>query len=366
MLADNGLWIYDLTDDHYRQIDPLASSGPAWSPDGLKLAAGDKIWDATTFEVISTITVESGLGVIRKSWSSDSTRIAALTNGSRDVLIFEVLTGALLTTVRGDNVYMDSVDWSPDDAYFAATRPNNSLALMSVEAEGIVALYTPDIPVSGGITWLSDGKSVAIHGSREVERGTPQSVETAGSAILISIQVWDLFSGKREHLIEGLPLSPQQLIWNYNNNEIIGSAALGSLFMWSVATDHINNIFISVGTLESFDLSYYGGRLAIASNPARLMPSISERRERLSVERPALVKTLAIGTVEIFVPDPTLDRLNAIAESCLAPEARVASVSAETRLPEFVTAIEALSDDQIPPGCKADLLAVAQAIQAIE
>ena len=72
------------------------------------------------------------------------------------------------------------------------------------------------------------------------------------------------------------------------------------------------------------------------------------------------------NVLEVIVPIATLDRLNTIAELCFAesPTRAVTPAASVAAVPEFVAQIEALPADAIPPACRADLLAVAAAVQA--
>ena len=61
--------------------------------------------------------------------------------------------------------------------------------------------------------------------------------------------------------------------------------------------------------------------------------------------------------MQILVPDPSIERLNAITAACDAP------VSPTTDMTDFIAQVEALPADSIPPACAADLLAVARALE---
>jgi len=84
--------------------------------------------------------------------------------------------------------------------------------------------------------------------------------------------------------------------------------------------------------------------------------------------------SLMNGAVQIIVPDPSLERLEAIAAACDAPLSLMQPLAAQTSalsdeavppaaLDTFVAQLDALPADTIPPGCAADLRAVAQAIE---
>jgi hypothetical protein len=79
------------------------------------------------------------------------------------------------------------------------------------------------------------------------------------------------------------------------------------------------------------------------------------------------------GIARIAVPAPSLDRLNAITSRCArdaTPTEPLTTLSAqvvtESTLSDFVVSVEALPDNAIPPACRTDLLAMAEAVQAKE
>jgi hypothetical protein len=112
-------------------------------------------------------------------------------------------------------------------------------------------------------------------------------------------------------------------------------------------------------------LSPYGGRLVLGdAAPTSDLAAIQASSD--------VIQTLADGAVQIVVPAPSLDRLNAIAELCvrdaLTPMLEVMDLTArpvsEITLSDFIAQVEALPDGAIPPACAADLLTVAAAIQS--
>lgn len=73
------------------------------------------------------------------------------------------------------------------------------------------------------------------------------------------------------------------------------------------------------------------------------------------------------GLVQIIVPAPSLERLRLLTERCGMADVTEGALLAQaemSHLPAFIQQVETLNEDQIPPGCAADLIAVAQALQA--
>lgn len=90
--------------------------------------------------------------------------------------------------------------------------------------------------------------------------------------------------------------------------------------------------------------SEYGGRLIVLTdNPP---------------DDPTLVSQL------IRVPAPSLEYLNIVAQRCVNADGTRGVMRAESaaQLAEFVAQVEMLTDEQIPAGCRADVLAIADAL----
>jgi hypothetical protein len=78
-------------------------------------------------------------------------------------------------------------------------------------------------------------------------------------------------------------------------------------------------------------------------------------------------QTFLDGAVQIVVPAPSLEKLKMITEACntqLTVEQLLITQINEKQLSTFTTQVNGLTNAQIPPGCKADLLAVANALMA--
>lgn len=117
---------------------------------------------------------------------------------------------------------------------------------------------------------------------------------------------------------------------------------------------------VQIAPLYAAAWSPYTGRLAV------LQPNAEDaRRLRNGQEFDANTVT---GTLSIIVPMPSLEQLQSIANTCHAPEAVGQSLTGSNQadqLTDFVAQIEALPEDSIPPACRADLLAVAEALQLL-
>jgi WD40 repeat protein len=361
-LVGDGVWVYEADLSSGTELQTDARGGIAWSPDGTKIAFGNEIWDAQTLQVLSTIEeTEISLGSLPKSWSSDSKRVAALTSNQRDVLIFDASNGKLVQTIKGDSIYIDRLDWSPDDSQFVVSRGDKTIALMSVNTGSITQIYQAEMGLEA-VAWHPDGKRIALSGSRSVERGTAGSVETAGAAVIFSVQIRDMTSGEVLQTFDGLHDFPSTLQWRSDGEELIGGAAGGSVFVWDTQNG-LSAVLLSSGVLYDVDYSPLGGRIAIASNPSRLRYANPAARIT-TVKGQRIIQSLSNGILEIAVPSPSLETLQGLENQCLPAESERVVPDDERTLPQFRTQLNDLSSEFTHPTCAEELSAVAEAVIA--
>gem|GEM_PF-2370543 len=154
------------------------------------------------------------------------------------------------------------------------------------------------------------------------------------------------------------------LVWGLDNQDIAVLNQDNLLTIWSISEGVVIETFSASGIdrYQQSGVAYspYGGRLAFGNALNAPSPIIDNG-----------VRVLSEGAIHLIVPAPSLDKLNAIAALCVRDSVqRTESVSALTRtpltmldgLPDFVAQIENLPADAIPAACKADLLAVAEAL----
>nr|MCU0499177.1 hypothetical protein [Anaerolineae bacterium] len=114
------------------------------------------------------------------------------------------------------------------------------------------------------------------------------------------------------------------------------------------------------GSVRDVALSPFGGRLAVAwtndygTSPFSVIPYSGFKQ------------VLAEGSVDVITPAPSFELLSDIQTLCLPESTALTAPSDDDGLRDYLETVESLSDDQIPPGCKADLLAVVETLQTRE
>jgi WD40 repeat protein len=156
----------------------------------------------------------------------------------------------------------------------------------------------------------------------------------------------------------------RDLIWQGNSNTLLGFDYFGGMFQWVVDENRlINTLAIrqeQVASVRDVALSPFGGRLAVAwTNNYRTYPYDA-------LPYSGFKQVLAEGSVDVITPAPSFELLNDIQTLCLPESTALTAPSDDDGLRDYLETVESLSDDQIPPGCKADLLAVVETLQTRE
>jgi WD40 repeat protein len=362
------------------KVDNNTKTSIAWSPNGLYLVTGGvyeypvvEVWDLISNHLMTTLE-EHQSSILSIVWSPDSSSFVSTgVDGQINVWAvpsFTLSQQMMITRNENQPVTITSITWHPQENWLASAQSYGETTIWDVETgERISSFMRPNFHEITFVSWSPDGTLLASSsqdGTLYLWQSSTRSViqiitnETPIYSLdwspngknLVSgdsegtIKIWDVTTGNIQQEFKAETAFFAPVLWSPSSQMIIGGGQNGLIYIWMFDDNTIQTMAVNQPIL-GLDFSPYGGQVAYTL----LDPSLSVRGET---------------DFKVFVPNATIQLLNAITTNCLAPEIGIASVSDQTRLPEFVTTIEALSDDQIPPGCKADLLAVAQAIQAIE
>ncbi len=149
--------------------------------------------------------------------------------------------------------------------------------------------------------------------------------------------------------------------WSPNDDQIATYGDDGFVQVWDAVKGTLLDTFVgNKGYIETaLSFSLYGGRLAYGGSTFSNINALSLIQAKDSL----LVGSLADGAIQMVVPTPSFEKLKSIARTCGLPTRIEQSITAH-QLQTFTTQVTALTDAQIPAGCKADLLAVAEALEA--
>jgi len=372
-------------------------SSPSWSPDSSKVA----IVIDNTVEIIEVSTnqllyVLNGhtRPIVSVAWSLDSQTIAT-TSIDQTVKLWSAIDGTLTNTLSGHNDGVTAAIWSPDGTRLVSSGEESEPSLfvwnsatgklLSTHSGGTIwdAEFSPDgryfAYIAGGNIQILDGDSfVSISRFRESiccsnpMRSMAWSLDSAtivtGSMNGI-VTVWDAntaqpltqFIANSYANIDALAIDNLAPSWvrdvtfSPDGSTVLAISGDGTLREWSIATNALIQE-TQVAPLAAAAWSSYRGQLAYLDT--RMLPSATANAAQSRSDESSL---------HIVTPLPSLERLQAIQTACLSAPA-VGQMDAQEitldALPEYVAQVEALTDAEIPPGCAADLVAVAEALIA--
>jgi WD40 repeat protein len=260
-----------------------------WSPRGDQITAGYQIFDAQTLEPRLNIESDTYLG----GWNNDGSRVFALVDGVMNIGIFDPMNGLLVEKIEGDGEIIDGAAWSPDGTHFAVQFGNQSRMIVDMQDKREV--YVETMYAVSSLHWSPDSKQLAGVSIREVEEGTPGSIPTAGSTVLISAHIWDAETLEERITISGLPNYPL-LRWSPDGQQLLGASPIGTIYIWDAATGAQVDQIEAGGIIISVEYHPSGDRIAVGRTLRDDSVPSTVRADRLIAERfDGALQIIALG-----------------------------------------------------------------------
>jgi WD40 repeat protein len=257
-------------------------------------------------------------------------------------LIYDTASRTLINRI-GAGAYFEGLTWSKDGAFLAAANGREIIIMDVLDANRIIR-----IPIEGlsfSLTWNPINHHIAATVTMQsINTGSPEQTITTRS-----IQVFDIADSTILHRIEVPGDLTEKLYWTPDGKYLISQTDLNVFSVWDTTNAYQPvESFTTPELIGATALSPYGGRLLYTNN-------LSSADIQSSYSLP-----------NVYLPVASTERLGEIIDLCDLSSRMDESLSTQAgiSIQAFVTRINALSSREMLPGCRADLLAVAAALQA--
>jgi len=328
----------------------------AWSPTSQTIATSSidqtvKLWNAIDGAITNTLSGHND-GVTAAIWSPDGTRLVSSGEESEPSLfVWNSATGTLLSTHSGGTIW--DAEFSPDGRYFAYIAGGN-IQILDGDSFVSISRFRESICCSNpmrSMAWSLDSATIVTGSMNGIV-----TVWDANTAQPLTQFIANSYANIDALAIDNLaPSWVRDVTFSPDGNTVLAISGDGTLREWNVATNALVQE-TQIAPLAAASWSPYGGQLAYLDT--RMLPSATANAAQSRSDESIL---------HIVTPLPSLERLQAIQAACLpAPAVAMMDVQALTldALPEYIAQVESLTDAEIPPGCAADLVAVAEALMA--
>lgn len=234
---------------------PLEAFGPAWSPDGTRLALSCPFYYGGPGSLCTTnadgkdmqfIDVDGGA----PAWSPGGDRLAYGAASTVDCCAAAVwVTDLDGTDQKMLSPYGLGPDWSPDGKRIAFWQGapwdrfhNEDLYVMNSDGSGITQLTDTDIGIESTPSWSPDGSKIAYVGSKTNTRTTPRDVWIMNAD----------GTGKERITDHQFPHNDVAVVWSPDGKKmaVFGSSPPGYSVMDADGTNREGLGLLGLGTLD--------------------------------------------------------------------------------------------------------------------
>ncbi|MCB9452592.1 MAG: hypothetical protein H6672_14235 [Anaerolineaceae bacterium] len=365
VLTENAISLYDpawqpVTTRSVISFDTLISL----APDGRTMLVRNgtwEIWDIRTLQTVRVLPIDPG--AVGPVWSVDGRTITFRDAGLVGTSVYDSQTGALIRRITGQ-FWASALDmiWSPDRSVVAVNADKLIILLDTNSGLEIKRIALPDAQRMSilGLVWSNDGQQIALRIGRKLDTQTQQSVFQYDLFLL------DVGSGSLTSLVQSVPDYLLDLLWSKSDSEL-AAITNNEILIVDISSSLVNRFVLQSRAFAGARYSQYGGQLRVGYS--KLFDTGANQDTTSDVAQ--VGSSEFNGLIQVVVPVTTLDRFAEIAASCNGPatltsfDTTAQAANAIAAQAQALTAqLTALPSGAIPPGCKADLLAIAAALEA--
>jgi WD40 repeat protein len=342
---------------------PGGFTSVAWSPNDQFIAVGgydQAIWIFDVAQQTYTTSLRGHASTVTAvDWNFDGTRLVSSGNWDGLTILWDMLNYEQLRIVEASGVFPQDVDFSINGEYIAIASELGIRIYRTVsETDENPLWYFRELNVAS-VEWSNAGSQLAF-GTQTFQSETAPSRRAYAQVYVIN---WN--TGEQVNAWTTQDQSIFDVNWSSDDNLLATASIDGFTRIWNVSSGSELNNYSNGITRYAVDINFspFGGRLAYGGTFAG---SELQTATTLQTNTDGSAQ-LAGGAVQIVVPAPSPERLQAITDACGLQPAADQALTAEISTQDyagFTAQLEALPESALPPGCRADLLAVAAALEA--
>lgn len=220
----------------------------AWSPDGTRIAGSNELksvflWDTNTGLLIRTLQGQITDHITNLAWSSDSTFIAGVSQFDGKLQIWNADTGQLLIDEWAG--YLEGLDWID-------TRIISAVASGVVLFDSNTGEYIKDIGLQNvyidSVAWSPDGNRVVSGGMDGV------------------VRIWDANASQEILVLSGHTLPVPSVDWSPDGSSVVSASLDGTVLIWNSTTGQLIKTIQVGAPLLSVKFSPNGNQLAYSGD----------------------------------------------------------------------------------------------------
>ena len=233
-----------------------AVTSVSWSPDSSKIVSGSRdytvrIWDASTEELLRTLTGHTNNVRSVSWWSSSLEDSSKIVSGGHDntVRIWDAKTGRLVRTLTGHTDRVNSVSWSADGSMIASGSADDTVRIWEASSGRLVRTLMGHTRTVNSVSWSPDS-SMIVSGSNDY-----------------TVRIWEASSGRLLRTLTGHGRWVHSVSWSQDGNRIVSGSGDHTVRIWEASSGRLLRTLTGhTGFVNSVSWSADGSKIVSGSS----------------------------------------------------------------------------------------------------